>query len=345
MTFNYRDSGSFTSAAAAAFHDVVLPHGMPDKFVLRNRTAWGDDAAETSVESYRWLGMAEEAFQSMDQTVTSGILSTEAGTTNGFRFIDTTNPPIFASLLQTNVSRADPAVVTMADTGTIQAGSIVRLVDTTGQLQSSGYDIEVTAVSVNTNITLNLDTTNFAAVGTAGSVRRYMPGLMFPRNRYIMPIEGAVGITQAANAVVGMTVSHDFSVGEKVSFRVRSSYGMKEINNKVATVLSVGNISGGVYTADASGATVRALQVDLDTTGFTAFLPPTSAEYLDGVSQAMLVPAGSGPEVGANPPGAPLTAAFDNRNRFVMRCGTNVVTSTSAVYDWEALYSNSHVAE
>lgn len=145
MTFDYRDSGSFTSAAASAFQDVVLPHGRPDKFVLRNRTAWGDDAAETSVESQHLRGMAEEAFQSIDQAVTSGILSSEAGTTNGFRFIDSSNPPTFAALAQTNISLANPAVVTMADTGFIQVGSVVRLDNTTAQLQTSGFDIEVTA--------------------------------------------------------------------------------------------------------------------------------------------------------------------------------------------------------
>tara|TARA_R110002126_G_scaffold51939_1_gene141832 strand:+ start:5422 stop:6414 length:993 start_codon:yes stop_codon:yes gene_type:complete len=330
MAFTYRDSGSFTSAAALAFHDVVLPHGAPDKFVLRNRTAWGDDAAETSVESYRQKGMAEEAFQSMDQAVTTGILSTEAGTTNGFRFFDTANPPTFAALAQTNISLANPGVVTMADTGSIQVGSVVRLDNTTAQLQTSGYEIEVTAVTTNTNITLNLDTQNFAAVGTAGNVRLIVPGRMFPRNRYIVPLAGAVGITQAANAVVSMSVAHDFSVGEKVTLRVPSAYGMLEANNKSAIVTAVGT-----YT----------VTLDLDSSGFSAFLPPTSAVYAAGVSPAMVIPAGAGPEDGANPPGVPVTAAFDNRNRHVMRCGTNVITSTSAVYDWYAEYSESHVAE
>lgn len=330
MSFDYRDSGSFTSAAAVAFHDVVLPHGRPDKFVLRNRTAWGDDAAETSVESCHWRGMAEEAAQTIDQAVTSGIMSTEAVATNGFRFIDSQNPPTFAALAQTNISLADPGVVTMASTGSIQVGSIVRLDNTTAQLQTSGYDIEVTAVSTDTNITLNLDTQNFAAVGSAGNVRLIIPNQMYPRHRFIVPLASAVGITQAVNAVISMSVAHDFTVGEKVAFRVPSAYGMLEANNKVATVLSV---------------TTYTVTTDLDSSGFTAFLPPTSAVYAAGVSPAMLLPSGAGPEDGANPPGVPVNAAFDNRNQFFMRCGTNVVTSASHVYDWEAFYSNNHNAE
>jgi hypothetical protein len=207
---------------------------------------------------------------------------------------------------------------------------VVRLDNTTGQLQTSGYDIEVTAVTTNTNITLNLDSQNFAAAATAGNVRLILPSRYYPRHRYIVPLSGAVGITQATNAVVSMSVAHDFTVGEKVAFRVPTAYGMSEANNLTATVTAVGT-----YT----------VTTDLDTSGFTAFAPPTSATYAAGVSPAMLLPAGAGPEDGANPPGVPVNAAFDNRNRFVMRCGTNVVTSTSAVYDWEAWYSSSHLAE
>ena len=332
MTFDYRDSGSFTSAAAVAFHDVVLPHGRPDKFVLRNRTAWGDDAAETSVETTHWRGMAEEAFQSMDQANTTGTLSTEAGTTNGFRFIDSQNPPTFAALALsgTEITRANGAVATLADTGSIQVGSVVRFDNTTAMLQISGYDIEVTAVSVNTDITLNIDSTNFAADATAGNARLIIPSRMFPRHRFVVPLAGAVGITQATSAVVSVSVAHDFSVGEAVSLRVPTAYGMSEMNNQEGTVTAVGT-----YT----------ITVNIDSSGFTAFLPPTSAAYAAGVSPAMILPAGARPEVGANPPGVPVTAAFDNRNRFVMRCGTNVVTSASHVYDWEALYSNDHNAE
>lgn len=332
MSFYYRDSGSFTSAAAAAFHDVVLPHGRPDKFVLRNRDDWGDNGNVNSIESYFYRGMAEEAFEGLDQTGGDGTTQTAVGTTNGFRFIDSQNPPTFAALALngTEITRADPGVASMADTGSIQVGSIVRFDNTTAQLQTSGYDIEVTAVTSNTNITLNLDTQNFAADATAGNVRLIIPGRFFPRHRFIVPLASAVGITQAANAVVSMSVAHDFSVGEKVAFRVPSAYGMLEANNQVATVLSV---------------TTYTVTTDLDSSGFTAFLPPLSATYAAGVSPAMLLPSGAGPEVGANPPGVPVTAAFDNRNQLFMRCGTSVVTATSRIYDWEAIYSNNHNAE
>ena len=332
MSFQARYSGSFTSANPAARHDVVLPQGQPDYFRIRNRTAWGDDAAETSVEANWWRGMAFDAGQTMDQAVTSGALSTEAITTNGFRFIDTANPPQFAALATTAISVANPAVCTMADTGSIAVGDVVRLDNTTGMLQVAGYDFEVTAVTTNTSVTLNLDSNvqPFAAAATAGNVRLIIPGRFYPRWRYIVPLGAAAGITQAANAVFSTSVAHDFTVGEKVTFRVPSAYGMTEMNNLVGSVTAVGT-----YT----------VTTDIDSSAFTAFNFPTSAVYAAGVSPAIIMPAGAGPQAGANPPESPVNAAYDNRNRFVMRIGTNVITSASAVYDWEAMYSNLNTAE
>lgn len=332
MSFVYRDSGSFTSAAALAFQDVVLPHGEPDLFVLRNRQDWGDDGNVVSIESRRYRGMAEEEFLGVDQTSGDGTLQSAVGTTNGFRFIDTFNPPTFAALdlSGTEVTNADPAVATLGDTGAIQVGSVVRLSNTTGMFQISGYDIEVTAVSVNTDIDLNIDASAFAAAATDGEVRLIIPGRFFPRFRYIVPLDGAEGITQATSAVVSMSVTHDFSLGESVSFRVPSAYGMSEINNLNGTVTAV---------------TAFTVTVNIDSSGFSAFLPPTSAVYAAGVSPAVLLPSGARPEVNANPPIVPVTAAFDNRNRFLMRCGTNVIVVTSRIFDWEAYYSNLHTAE
>ncbi len=337
MTFTSIVSGSFTSAAAVAFHDVLLPQGEPDRFVLENRTAWNDNAitAETSIVSKRFRGMAEEAALGTDMGVnTSDELSAAAApiTANGFRFIDSQNPPVFAALALsgTEITTANPAVATMADTGSIQVGSVVRLDNTTAMLQISGYDIEVTAVTSNTNITLNIDSNNFANAATAGNARLIIPGRFFPRFRYIVPLAGAVGITQATSAVVSVSVTHDFSVGESVSFRVPTAYGMSEINNLDGTVTAVGT-----YT----------ITVNIDSSGFTAFLPPLSATYAAGVSPAIIVPSGARAEVNANPPIVPVTAAFDNRNRFFMRCGTAVVTSASDVYDWTAYYSENHNAE
>lgn len=328
LPYQVIDGGSFTSDAAVA-RQVVQVSDRPDLITVRNRTAWGDDAAETSVESSWRLGMAQDSFQSLDQAVTTGILSTEAGTANGFRIYSTSNPPTYAALATTAITAANPAVVTMADTGSINVGDVVRLDNTTAMLQIAGYDFEVTAVTTNTNITLNFDGQNEAAAATAGNVRLFIPNEMYPRRRFIVPLSGAAGITQAAAAVVSTSVAHDFTVGEKVRLKVPSAYGMTEANNVVASVTAVGT-----YT----------VTLDLDSSGFTAFSLPTSAVYAAGVSPAEIVPAGAGPQAGSNPPIVPVNAAADNRNQWQIVMGSNIITSTSAVYDWVAYKYSRHDA-
>lgn len=319
LPYQLIDGGSFTSGSVNTYQ--VQVSDRPDFIRVRNRTSWGDDAASTSVESNWFYGMAQDAAQTIDQAITSGILSSEAVTANGFRVYNTANPPTYAALATTNISAANPAVCTMADTGTIQVGDTVRITNPEDMYQINGYPFRVNAVSANTSITLNFDAQNEAAVADNASVTLIIPGRNYPRHRYIVPLGGAVGITQAAQAVVSFSEAHDFTVGEQVSFRVPSEYGMVEINNKKGIVQSVGT-----YT----------ITVDIDSSGFTAFALPTSAVALTGVSPAMVVPSAAGPTPGANPPGVSVNAAFDNRNIWVIKMGSNIITETSAVYDWQA---------
>lgn len=313
--------GSFTSDSSVA-RQVVQVSDRPDLIWVRNRTAWGDDAAETSVESWWRYGMAQDAAQTSDQAVTSGILSTEAVTTGGFRVYNTANPPSYAATTVSGITAANPAVLSVdSSTGSVVVGDVVRVTNSTGMLQISGYDFEATAVSTDSTITLNIDTQNEAAAATDGEVRLIIPGKFYPRRRFIVPLSGNAGITQAASAVVSMSVAHDFTVGEKVRLKVPSAYGMSEANNQVATVTATST-----YT----------VTLDLDSSGFSAFSLPTSAIYAAGVTPAEIIPAGSGPYPSGNPPYVSTDAAYDNRNQWQIVMGSNIITSTSAVYDWVA---------
>ena len=177
LPYQVIDGGSFTSDSTLA---KQLPlSDRPDLFWLRNRTAWGDDAAETSVESWWRYGMAQAAAQTTDQAVTTGILSSEAVTTGGFTFIDTANPPTFAALATsgTDVDKTT-YVVTMASTGNIAVGDWVRLYATTAMLQIAGYSFQVTAVTTNTSITLGYMASGgqvMAADATAGLLDHRSP--------------------------------------------------------------------------------------------------------------------------------------------------------------------------
>lgn len=337
LPYQIIEGGYFTSDST--LHKQVALSCQPDMFVLRNRTAWGDDAAETSVESSWRRGMAQGAAMTVDQAVTSGALSSEAVTSGGFTLIDTANPPSYAALATTAITgSAGTFIVTMADTGNIAVGDYVRLYGTTGELQIAGYTFGVTAVTANTSITLGYMASSgitFAADATAGSVKKYIPNLMYPRNALI------ANITKAAQAVVYFTAPNDYTPGEILSLRIPAEFGMVEANRVNARVLSVTN-----------SATVSSVTLDLDTSGYTTFTFPTSAQAAAGVSPAMAIPSASGvvPDNGSatnpqQPPGTNLRDAFDNRNKYVMDLGSNVITSAGAVYEWYSIVYDKFTAE
>lgn len=320
LPYQIIDGGSFTSDST--LKKALQISDRPDLIWLRNRTAWGDDADEVSVESWWRYGMNQDSAQTTDQAVTTGILSSEAVTSGGFRVYNTSNPPLYAALATTAGTAANPAVFSMANTGSIQVGDVVRLTSTTGMLQIAGYDFEVAAVTTNVSISLRLDSSGFLAAATSGNVQLFVPGRFYPRWRYIVPLAGSDGITKANNCVVSFSVAHNFTVGERVSFRVPTQYGMDEIDQKSGIVQSV---------------TTYTITVDIDTSSFTTFAIPASAVTgTSPFSPAIVLPAGAGPKPGANPPEVPLNAAFDNRNQWVLEMGSNVITSVSAVYDWVA---------
>lgn len=337
LPYQVMEAGYFTSDSTN--QKQIALSAQPDLFWIRNRTAWGDDAAETSVESWYRRGMAAGSAQTTDQDNATGALTSEAVTTGGFTFIDTANPPSFAPLAATAITGiAGTFVVSMASTSNIAVGDFVRLYATTAELQIAGYSFQVTAVTANVSITLGYMASGgqtFAADATAGQVVKFIPNLMYPRWQYI------ANISQAAQAVVHFTAKNDFTPGEIVSFRVPSEFGMDEINNKEVRVLSVTNST-----------TVSSITLDLDTSGYTAFSFPTSAIAAAGVSPAVCVPSSSGvvPDAGSasvaqQPPGTNLRDAFDNRNKYVMNCGSNVITSSSAIYDWVAYKFDKFTAE
>lgn len=112
----------------------------------------------------------------------------------------------------------------------------------------------------------------------------------YPRFSYIN------AITNVPNAVVTFTESHDFIVGEIVSFRVTKDFGMFQINNKKAKVLSK---------------TTDTITTDIDSSTWDAFdysalddpktTPPVCVPCCSGVNDNLVVPT------------AILEDAFDNR--------------------------------
>lgn len=312
---------TLTTALIASGFDISLQSQNPPDFILlKSITGWGEASDAQAIEWW-WE-------RSMAQGSAKGILQASEGSTpqlpamtsytisaNGIYTYDTANPPLFTALATTNVAgNTGTFVVTMANTGDIAVGDYVRLYSITGEQQISSYVFQVTAVTVNTSITLGYMASGgqtFAAAGTAGFVQKFIPNRFYPHWMYI------ANISQAAQGVVSFTTKNDFTAGEIVSFRVPSQFGMSEINNKQVRVLSVTN-----------SATVSSITIDLDTSGYTAFTFPTSAVAAAGVSPAVVLPSSSGvvPDplntaLVLQPPGTNLLDSFDNRNTRVIHLG------------------------
>ena len=327
--------GTFTATLNTPVSINLQSQDPPDYFVARNlgtssSTGWGEVNDAQAIEWFWYRSMAQGTARGIVQSTdgTNPAMIARVITADGVTTYDTANPPTFAGLATTSITAADPAVVTMAETGTISVGDVVRLTGTTGMLQVAGYDAQVEAVTNDTSITLMLNAAAFAAAATAGTVTKFIPNRMYPRWRFIN------SISQATEAVVTFTVNSDFTPGEIVSFRVSSDFGMDEINNVPARVLSVTNSS-----------TASSITIDLDTSGFTAFAFPTSAVANAGVSPAVCVPSGAGvvpdssnTSIPQQPPGTNLRAAFDNRNTRVINLGASLFTdgNTGDVWQWQA---------
>ncbi len=100
-------------------------------------------------------------------------------------------------------------------------------------------------------------------------------------------------ITRGQTTTVQFTEDHDYTDGEIISFRVSPPYGMFEMNNKQARVLS--------HTADT-------VTVEIDSLNFNAFIYPVSGLNTPPVA----VPAGSGIIPSSDPPTMNLEDCFDN---------------------------------
>lgn len=307
-------SGSFT--ADGTVQTIRLPSGVTE-IELYNVTDFGSAAANTNVMKARGLSsLPAGSGYYTPKTNGAATLGTETMTaTGGFTFIsDSGSQTPEAALAVTSATNAAPPVLTMtSSTGNILQGDIVRYYGASGQYNISGMDFTAGTVVANTSIALAYMTAP-GAVGSGGYARRIpYDARFYPRNRYI------VSISQAASAVVVLSVTHGFTVGQKVRFIVPSAFGMTQMNNLLGTVTAINT-------------TTNSITVDIDSSGFTAFAFPSSATAAAGVSFAQVVPVG---EAASGSYANLLDDATLNQSFTGVQVGTTVQTS-GKVYQWIA---------
>ena len=251
----------------------------------------------------------------------------------GFTFFtDSAGQNLGPAVAITGINQINHPLALSATTGNV--GDVVRVYGTTGMLQIAGMDFSVTAVNAGVSQTLGfLDASGFAAAATAGFYRTIpyagspvTGAVIAPSPRFYPRVRYITGITQAAQAVITMSVTHSFQVGQKVRIVVPAAFGMTQINNYLATVLAVSH-----------SATVNTITVDFDSSAATAFAFPTSAVAAVGVTFPQVVPVG---EAAINTIALPVANLLDDRTRNVSINGVIIGASclvASKNYQWISL--------
>lgn len=294
---------------------VDIPAGF-DQFVLRNVTTL---AAGAGVTESRWDStMAVGA--AMQRTLGGGTFTDTYITTAGFTYQDTSTATLGALVaVGTAITAATPAVVSDASAaGTAPlVGDIVRMINTTGMLQIAGMDFSVTAATGGVSYTLGyLPAAGFGAAATNADFR-ILPydSLTTPARRYI------TAITVANPAVMTLSVTHGYVVGQKVIIRNgkdRNAYrfGMSQIDGLTAEITAINTTNNTITT-------------DIDSSAFDAFAFPTSAVASAGVTFPQIVPAGEDASI--------LTGSYTDSGTRRIHLGTAVDGTTADVFEFTAI--------
>lgn len=301
--------GRFTSDGVS--QTVTLPW-LPSKFELLNTSHFADLGATTEVITASWQeGMAANSVITGNKTSGAATIALPAlNATNGIRVVDTSIQTPEAPVTGTAITAANPAVVTSTAHGYL-VGDRIRVYNTTAMLQIAGMDFTVTAVGGANSYTLGyLNASGFAAAATALTTRR-LPNIPIyePRRLFI------TAITQAASAVVTMSVTHGLSVGQVIRLKVPAAFGMVEADGLQGEITAVSTAN-------------NTITLDIDSTAFSAFAFPTSATAAAGVDFPLVVPFGDA--------GSVLAGAQDNVAACEVRLGTNAIGADTNVMEWVA---------
>jgi hypothetical protein len=326
--------GSFTGTAATA-HFISLGF-KPKQFEMWNTTEWGSANATSQVQYA--LGFDVDAvgtaYVSRNASGNNDIENAKI-TTGGFRFTDGNLPdlgPVVTGSGGTAVDRANPTQVNITGHGFV-TGDSVFIYGTTGMLQIAGNYYTVTRVNDN-QFTINVDSSGFAANGTAVSARLWYP-VNFP-NINVPYYEVITGITRGATTTVNCAYAHAYVVGQEVTFVIPSQWGIVELDGLKGYVTSI---------------TASAFVVDINSSSFTAFSYPTSGTASLGLTFPQVLPVGdsntgySGPTV---PFPATIPGAFAVKNTPGVIIGPSLITNVSgggAAIRWRAEYPDQIVTE
>lgn len=311
--------GSFTTGATLAPVFISLPAGYTSIKIYNDTDIAAGGAGINIVEG-------KDTFPANNCITYTGVpLVPAINNTNGITFVqDTGSQAVGPAIVNAagGITNAAPPVVT---SGTLYpVGSVIRLSNTTAALQLSGMDYEVTVSGAGT-MTLGMVATAPGSAATANTLRLVNANARYyPKSRFI------TGITQAAQAVIAMSVTHGFTVGQDVRIIIPDGWGMTQLNGTLARIVAIGTAFGGA-------GTTNTITIDVDTTAMTAFAYPSSLVASLGVGVPQVVPVGE----------AAISAVANNLDDATVNISKTGVIVDSAVliasksYSWVAQKSMS----
>lgn len=266
--------GRFTSTAE---EKTLVVRSDMDWIQTYNLTAAGlQKGVGRPIKLFWQRGMAADSAITFKKQALVDTIEMTALTTGGFTLVDTSKSQLGAlDSTVTAVSADAVPEVTLTSTLGIESGDIVRMYNIVGAKQLGGYDFTAAPSGATT---FELAYMAQIVAGTTGAMRVIKNEESFyPHHRFISKI------TQAESAVVTMTVTHKYTVGQKIRFAIPDDFGMTQLNGLVATITAV---STDLLT------NVNTITVNVDTRSFTAFAFPLTA--VSPFSPALVIPFGMG---------------------------------------------------
>lgn len=266
--------GSFVSTGADKVLD--LPSSA-DLVYVYNRTVATNAQTTAVAVKHMWMRQypAGAKWSMFKANAANSANLDQYLTSSGFTLVDSSvQTPGLLNATVTAVSNAAIPVVSNSGTNGLAAGDIVQMVNVSGAQQLGNMHFTV-GYNTLTSGTFSLDYMSQIVAGTTGSWRKiYFDPIFYPRRRTITKI------TQATQAVVTLSVTHGYQVGQVVRFVIPEAFGMTELNGLQATITAVN-------TTTTSGNTIT---IDVDSSSFTAFAFPLTGDV--PFSLAEVVPVG-----------------------------------------------------
>lgn len=298
-------SGYVTSAGTS--FNIPLRFS-PDYFEIWNRTQMATTQNPGRVVRSAWQrGFTDAYALTGTKTNSSNAMNETIATSGGYTLINTYDQPIGNAVAFSGGTNAAPPVISTASTAGLIAGDTVRITDAATATNVNGLDFTIGSIVANTSFELSYMVAPGSIFGAGNYRKVYYDKPWSPRSRYV------TAITQAASAVVTLSVTHGYVVGEKIQFWVDPVYGMYQINGLIGEITAINT-------------TTNTVTVNIDTQAFTAFAWPAAADY--PFTFAQVVPVGEIPTI--------TTGSNYNAGIIGINVGSAVCGSASDVLYWRA---------